>query len=170
MQTTDSDMSSTIPHYIIDGYNLLHAIPQLKRTLGKDPEGAREQLIHLVARQTTRRKFRCTIIFDGVRPDHPHAPAPHSPLHIVFSSPQSADGYIRSMIEKSKQRTNLVVISSDHEILNHARACMCTTHTSKYFSVQLTQDDTAGEEKEQTALSKTEVETWLKIFSRDREE
>lgn len=163
-------MSSQLPHYIIDGYNLLHAVPVLKKALSRDAIGAREQLIALVARQTVRRKFRCTIVFDGTSPAGKHPPAPHSPVHVVYSSPLTADAGIRAMIEKSKQRTNLVIISSDHEILNHARACSCTTHTSKYFSAWLFEGDDAAEEKDQTSLSKREVDEWLKIFGREPED
>jgi predicted RNA-binding protein with PIN domain len=159
-------MSSSLPHYIIDGYNLLHAVPSLKKALLRDPTGAREQLILLVSRQTFKRKFRSTIVFDGVKPAGEQASHTHSPVHVVFSSPLSADIYIRQMIEKSKRRTEMVIISSDHEILNHARACSCATHTSKYFSGLLFQEEDRGEEKEQTPLSKAEVAEWLKIFGK----
>jgi predicted RNA-binding protein with PIN domain len=159
-------MSSQRPHYIIDGYNLLHAIPSLKKMLTRDALGAREQLIALIARQTMKRKFRCTIVFDGAPPSGSRPPAQQSPVHVAYSTGISADSYIRNMIEKSKQPTNLVVVSSDHEILNHAHACSCTTHTSKYFSGLLFQEEDRGEEKEQTPLSKAEVEEWLKIFGK----
>jgi predicted RNA-binding protein with PIN domain len=157
-------MSSQRPHYIIDGYNLLHAVPSLKNMLTRDAVGAREQLVALIARQTIKRKFRCTVVFDGTPQSGAPPPAQHSPVHVVHSGGASADSYIRNMIEKSKQRAGLVVVSSDHEILNHARACSCTTYTSKFFSLWLFENEDAGEEKEQASLSKNEVEAWLKIF------
>ena len=73
-----------LPHYIVDGYNVIHAIPTLKKLLAHDGFQAREQLIFLVSRLTFKRKFRCTIVFDGVKPHEPHPPESHSPLHIVF--------------------------------------------------------------------------------------
>ena len=163
-------MSSQRPHFIIDGYNLLHAVPSLKKMLTRDAVGAREQLIALIARQTMKRKFRCTIVFDGAPPPGSRPPAQQSPVHVAYSTGISADSYIRNMIEKSKQPTNLVVVSSDHEILNHAHACSCTTHTSQYISAWLFENEDAGEEKEQNMLSKNEVEAWLKIFDKRSEE
>ena len=153
-----------LPHYIIDGYNLLHAIPTLKKLLSHDAFQAREQLVQFVSRLTFRRKFRCTIVFDGAQPSSPHPSSTRSPVHIVFSHPNSADIKIRSMIEASKNRTQLVVISSDHEILKFAKVCSCATFTSRSFSNLLFEDEDRGEQKDQTTLSKSQVEEWMKIF------
>ena len=68
------------------------------------------------------------------------------------------------MIEASKNRSQLVIISSDHEILNFAKVCSCATFTSRSFSNLLFEDEDRGEEKDQTALSKSQVEEWMKIF------
>jgi len=153
-----------LPHYIVDGYNVIHAIPSLKKLLAHDGFQAREQLAFLVSRLTFRKKFRCTIVFDGAKPHEHHPPQSHSPLHIVFSSPLSADAKIKSMIEASKNRSLLVIISSDREILGYAKVCSCSTYTSKYFSNLLFDEPDKGEEKDSTALSKVQVDEWLKIF------
>ena len=153
-----------LPHYIIDGYNLIHAIPMLKKLLVYDGSEAREQLVFLISRLTFKRKFRCTIVFDGAKPREPHPSATHSPVHIVFSSPLSADAKIKSMIEQSRNRKLLVIVSSDREILDYAKVCSCTTHTSKYFSNLLFEEPDKGEEKDSAALSKGQVDEWLKIF------
>ena len=153
-----------IPHYIVDGYNLIHAIPSLKKLLMHDAFQAREQLAHLVSRLTFKRKFRCTIVFDGVKPPEPRPSPTHSPVHIIFSSPLSADAKIKSMIEQSKNRSQLVVISSDREILDFAKVCSAETHTSKHFSNLLFEEPDKGEEKDAGTLSKSQVDEWMKIF------
>ena len=68
------------------------------------------------------------------------------------------------MIEASKNRSLLVIISSDREILDYAKVCSCSTYTSKYFSNLLFDEPDKGEEKDSTALSKGQVDEWLKIF------
>ncbi|HTR82814.1 MAG TPA: NYN domain-containing protein [Bacteroidota bacterium] len=153
-----------IPHYIIDGYNLMHAIPSLKKLLAHDGFQAREQLVDLVARMTFRRKIRCTVVYDGVKPHDQRTSQTHSPVHVMYASPLSADAKIKSMIEQSKNRTLLVIISSDREITDFAKACSCTTHTAKYFSNLLFEEDDRGEEKESAGLSQGQVDEWLKIF------
>jgi predicted RNA-binding protein with PIN domain len=157
-----------LPHYIVDGYNVIHSIPTLKKLLAHDGFQAREQLVFLVSRLTFRKKFRCTIVFDGMKPHEPHPPQSHSPLHIIFSSPLSADAKIKSMIETSKNRSLLVIISSDREILDYAKVCSCSTYTSKYFSNLLFDEPDKGEEKDSTALSKGQIDEWLKIFGEKR--
>ena len=153
-----------IPHYIVDGYNVIHAIPSLKKLLAHDAHQAREQLAFLVSRLTYKKKFRCTLVFDGVKPSEPHPPLTHSPVHVIFSSPQSADTKIKSMIEQSRNRSQLVIISSDREILGFARVCAAETHTSKYFSNLLFEEPDKGEEKDAGTLSKSQVAEWMKIF------
>lgn len=152
-----------LPHYIIDGYNLMHAIPSLKKLLARDAVQAREELIAHVARLTHRRKFRGTIVFDGAKPQADFGVA-RAPIHVVYAAPQSADDKIKSLIEHAPNRAWLVVISSDHEILNFARVCSCQTHTSKYFANLLFDTGTSGEEKDHSTLSKSQVDEWLRLF------
>ena len=159
-----------LPHFIIDGYNVIHAIPSLKKLLAHDGSQAREQFGYLVSRLTYRKKIRCTIVFDGVRPPDNHPSSSHSPVHIVYSSPQSADAKIKTMIDLSKNRSLLVIVSSDREILDYARVCSCTTHTSKYFSNLLFEEADQGEEKDASTLSRGQIDEWLKIFGEGKKD
>ena len=151
-------------HYIIDGYNVIHAIPTLKKTLAHNAESSRELLIHSVAQLTHKKKFRCTIVFDGTAPANSPRQSPHAPVHVIFSFPFSADAKIKTMIEHSKQRPQLVIISSDNEIMNFAKVCSCQTHTSKYFSNLLSESDDIITEKSDVPLSTFQIDEWLKIF------
>ncbi len=155
---------NTLPHIIIDAYNLLHAIPSLHSRLAHDPRGAREELVAMVARLTHRRKFRATLVFDGSRPRDERPEPPHSPIHVVFASPLTADAKIREAVEKAKNRALLTIVSSDHEVLNHARVCACTTHSARHFANLLAEEPESAQEKADSALSQREVDEWLKIF------
>ncbi len=152
-------------HYIIDGYNIIHAIPSLKKALLHDAILAREQLALAVANFIREKKMRFTIVFDGAKPHDLRVEPLHSPIHIVYAFPLSADEKIKSMIEQSKNRSLLVIISSDHEIINFARVCSCTTHTSQYFAQLLRNKETLADEKDQSSLSKSQVDEWLRIFN-----
>ncbi len=151
-------------HFIIDGYNLIHAIPSLKKLLGHDAAGARELLIHYISRLSIKRKFRCTVVFDGSQPAHLPKQSSNAPIHVVYSFPSNADTKIKEMIEHSKTCTLLVIISSDREIQNFARVCSCHTHTSKHFANLLLEEEPAGEEKSDAPLSQSQINEWLKIF------
>lgn len=150
-------------HFIVDGYNVIHTIPSLKNLLSRDAESAREQLIFAVARLSTTRKFRCTVVFDGAAPEH-HRPSPHAPIHILYSYPFSADEKMKELITKAKNRTLLVIVSSDREIINFAKVCSCRTHTSKHFANLLSDDEELTPEKSDSPLSPSQVAEWLRIF------
>ncbi|MFA6455995.1 MAG: NYN domain-containing protein [Bacteroidota bacterium] len=151
-------------HVIIDGYNLIHAIPTLKKTLLHDAATAREILIHSVSLLTHKNKFRSTIVFDGMRTDDTLPHPTHAPVHILFSYPLSADEKIKHMIEQSRNRSLLVIVSSDREILHFAKACSCLTHTSKHFSHLLAEIDDTITEKSESPLSPAQIDEWLRIF------
>lgn len=151
-------------HVIIDGYNVIHAVPALKKTLLHDAQTARELLIHSTAQMTLKRKFRCTIIFDGGDPSGTGKQSVHAPVHVIYSFPLTADAKIRQMIGHSKQPAQLVIVSSDREIIAFANACSCQTHTSKHFANLLAETDDAVTEKSDVTLSKHQIDEWLKIF------
>jgi predicted RNA-binding protein with PIN domain len=151
-------------HVIIDGYNVIHAVPSLHKTLLHDAQTARELLIHSTAQLTHKRKFRCTIVFDGSDPVGTAKQSIHAPVHVIYSFPVSADVKIRQMIGQSKHPSKLVIVSSDREIISFAKACSCQSHTSKHFANLLSESDEAVTEKSDVTLSKHQIDEWLKIF------
>ncbi|MCK9408112.1 MAG: NYN domain-containing protein [Bacteriovoracaceae bacterium] len=151
-------------HLIIDGYNVIHAIPTLQKTLLHDLNVARELLIHSTAQLTHKRKFRATVVFDGIEPTEHNKHTVHAPIHVIFSSPVSADTRIKQLIKNSKQRTSLVIISSDREIISFATAYSCQTHTAKHFANLLAEEDDTVTEKSDISLTPHQIKEWLKIF------
>ena len=151
-------------HYLIDGYNVIHSIPSLHKTLLHDAETSRELLIYSVSQLTHLKKIRCSIVFDGTAPEVTRKQSLHAPVHVLYSFPLSADKKIKDMIEQSKHRSTLVVISSDREILAFAKTHSCETHTSKYFSNFLKETDPIVTEKSDTVLTPSQINEWLKIF------
>lgn len=151
-------------HVIIDGYNLIHSISSLRKTLLHDAHSARELLIHALARLTHQRSFRCTLVFDGFEHTDSKKIPVHAPVHVLYSAPLSADAKIRSMIDHSKKRPSLIIISSDNEIISYAKACSCQTHSVKYFANMLEESDDVVTEKSDVSLTKHQIDQWLKIF------
>ncbi len=155
-------------HYIIDGYNLIHAIPSLKKTLNHHAESARELLIHAVEQLAVQKNIRCSIIFDGHSPVSFAKHSAHGPVHVIHSAPHSADEKITKMIEESNRRIDIVVITSDQEILRRARAFSCRTHSSKHFANLLSEISGGVEEKSDEPMSEHQVSEWLRIFGEKR--
>lgn len=151
-------------HWIIDGYNVIHSIPSLEKTLAHNAATAREEFIHRCATFALAENVRCSIIFDGAAEHrHPASSIP-APVHVVFSHPHSADDVIRATIDRAKHRSTLVIISSDTKIIQYARTCSCETHSSRHFSNLLSSMKEDSVEKSETPLTPAQIREWLKIF------
>jgi len=118
--------------YLIDGYNVLHATPELKRTLqAAGIERARADLLNGVAGFAERRGVECIVIFDGVVDIGQVTPR----VRVVSSGGRSADDIIRE--EARRQGRKLAVVSNDLEIIATARANMAEIIPSKAFAAEL---------------------------------
>jgi predicted RNA-binding protein with PIN domain len=116
--------------YIIDGYNLLHASPDLKRTLGSfGMDRARADLLQALSRFALRGGIDCIVVFDGATSDT--APG----VRVISSRSRSADDLIREHARSAGR--SLVVVSSDLEIISTARTNLATIIPSKRFAAEL---------------------------------
>ena len=109
-------------HIIIDGYNLLGA--SVRRSLGerKDGELARERLLQDLAKYRRRVGHAVTVVFDAWRKLGSIEHQEHrTGLTVIFTKQgEQADQVIQRMIRSQGQ--DCVVVSSDHEIMDTARA------------------------------------------------
>lgn len=117
--------------FIIDGYNLLHQIPELNEDKSEELEFRRERLINRLISFSAGRRIQIRMIFDtsrvrGGRENHPG-------IHVEYASP-SADAYIRRIIAKNQESKSLVIVSSDRkDIGNFAQIHGLKWMTSQEF-------------------------------------
>ncbi|MCK4463409.1 MAG: NYN domain-containing protein [Candidatus Omnitrophica bacterium] len=110
---------------ILDGYNVIHKIPELSRKLDESLAAARTALaIHM---SSWRRKYlyqRIHIVFDGQ--DRATWSYSQTALHGIGCSftqtKDEADDYIIRIIRKSKNPHDITVISDDNKIRNNCKA------------------------------------------------
>jgi predicted RNA-binding protein with PIN domain len=109
--------------YLIDGYNLIHALGMIRRDL--PPGGLEESRRRLMAflAQALGPDASVTIVFDAQ-----HAPGnlprtqTREGLHVEFApAGQSADDRIETLIEEAANPPTLVVISNDMRLQDAAR-------------------------------------------------
>lgn len=118
--------------YIIDGYNLIHASADLKRTTEAfGIERARTDLVNALSDYVGRRKSKCTVVFDGVVPDGGGT----ARVRVISSRNRSADDLIRE--EARRYGKSLIVVSSDLEIVATAKVNLASVIGSKEFAVEL---------------------------------
>jgi len=98
---------------IIDGYNLLHQIPELARLLATDKEGARHRLIRRVEAATHRLAGKTTIVFDG-REAGRDAALTSKYMKVVYSPGNlTADTVIERMVFEARHPVDIMVVTSD---------------------------------------------------------
>ena len=108
-------MSRTREHYIIDGYNVIHAWPELSALMG-DLSEARDRLIHIMAEYGAYESYDITIVFDALYTTdeaHEEKRGPH--LTILFTAAgETADTCIeRLAYELVRSRREVHVVTSD---------------------------------------------------------
>ena len=148
--------------YLIDGNNLMGKLGPIKRIQQKDKQASRERLVMLVEQYFNSRKGKVFLHFDGFQ----NTSLSLSKGKIIYSEKFKADKKIKEQIESTKNRENLVVISSDHEIQNFARVCSCNVLSSEEFAKDLTSKKGINEEEERIKAINN-IEEFKKLFGAD---
>ena len=109
-------------HLIIDGNNALYAIPILAKSLERDKQLARDDLIRMLEPLQARNQYLLTVVFDGrggktSLTKHQG----NSNYSIIYSSSsQGADGVIERMLMAAEFPERITVGTNDNLIRNCA--------------------------------------------------
>lgn len=147
-------------YYIIDGNNLIGKMKFLSKANKKDKQQSREGLINLLNGFYAGKKCNLTLHLDGYA---------NTPLHlskgkIIYSGKNTSDYFIRNEIDNSKNKKQIILVSSDHSLINYAKVNSCAVIKSEDFAKQL---QTKGEMNiESSAVKQLESEKsfFLDIF------
>lgn len=146
--------------YIIDGNNLIGKIKKLFILQKKDPQSSREKLAFMIERYFKEKKVDFSIHFDGYK----NLPIKIGKGKIVYSESSKADDKIKEQISRDKNPKNLIVVSSDRNIMDFAKVCSCTTITSEEF-VRLLNEKDDNDEEEKIIKSMNNIEEFKKLFN-----
>jgi predicted RNA-binding protein with PIN domain len=169
-----------VKHFLIDGYNLAY---KLGIKITKDNlQQVRNDVRCKVSMLVSQKKCKATLVFDGrgvLRDTEQY----HNVAVVFTASGETADAYIKTMIDATPSKSALCVVSSDNEILQYAKVSRAQTMCSENFLCDLktaTMSDSgkptkprsnASIKKESVAkeykpseVSTSEVEEWKKLF------
>lgn len=98
--------------YIIDGFNLVHKIPSLKESANPHRD-----LIQYIKKHklTGSHNNKVTIFFDG---GIDYDARREREFEIIFTLDRSADAAIKERVRNLKNRSQIVVVSDDREIVD----------------------------------------------------
>ena len=108
-------MSRSREHYIIDGYNVIYAWPELSALTG-DLSEARDRLIHIMMEYGAYERYDITIVFDALYTTNEVHKERHGPhLTVLFTAAgETADSCIeRLAYESVRLHREVHVVTSD---------------------------------------------------------
>ena len=153
---------------MVDGYNLIHRVPELRPGPGVSLEESRAKLVNLLSWAVGVGESTFLVVFDGA--DVPDGDPGGGRVNVRYSRPpEKADDLIRRLVEDRVERVErLTVVTSDVEVARHARAMGAEVALSDLFLAGiLAPRSTGGEIPEKPAsLSRKELEEWAELFRR----
>jgi predicted RNA-binding protein with PIN domain len=156
------------PHYIIDGYNLIHKIPKFKNAIEQSLEYSRNLLISFLKMHQSSKRVNITLVFDGDNVGYTEVPTQSTKrLKIIYSnSPEKADPLIKRLILKVKNKKSLTLISADNDLINFCKTHGASVLSPEKFFYQANEHPKQDpiDQKYNHQLSPNELDEWLKIF------
>jgi uncharacterized protein len=133
-------------HIAIDGYNLIRQSRYFSTLDQQDLQSGREALVDSLAAYKKIKRYAITVVFDGasapagmVRRDRIKG------IDLRYSRPgELADAVIKRMAAREKQ--NLLVVSSDHEIVDYAQSMGSAVISAPEFEQRLSMARLMGQE------------------------
>jgi len=103
-------------YLLVDGYNVIHAWPELKELAEASMELARGRLLDALSSYRALKGWRVMVVFDAYKvPHRPEAEVHHyrNLLVVYTKESQTADAYIEKFAHEHKREYDIVVATSD---------------------------------------------------------
>jgi predicted RNA-binding protein with PIN domain len=151
---------------LIDGYNLILRSPLLRPGPDRTLREARDKLINLLTWAIGGGDARFLVVFDGA--EVPGTPERQGRIEVRYSRPpRKADDDLRDLVEDQIERVDrLTVVSSDLEVMRHARAMGATVLIADLFLASVVPPQAGEAPEKPETLSKKDIEKWAEIFRR----
>ena len=149
---------------ILDGYNVIYKIPQLRQHLEKSLENARIALASFVLTwgRTHNHKGKITIVFDGRDSICSNAGNNLCGVNCVYTkTKQEADDRIISMVRNSPHSKEIIVISDDNYVTNNCKVHGAQVKSAGFLS-QSKAPEGALDDKSIDRKTESEINEWLK--------
>jgi predicted RNA-binding protein with PIN domain len=158
--------------YLIDGYNLLHAMGLLRGKAGPHGlEKARVSLLGRLAGAFGEYAGSVTVVFDASRaPTGADSSGQYQGVHVHYTQNQEADDLIEEFIRHDSSPRQLTIVSNDRRLKDAARRRQCRVLGCADFLDQIDrQRHTAGPPPPEKSakpdeVTRDETQHWLREF------
>jgi predicted RNA-binding protein with PIN domain len=155
--------------YLVDGNNVM------AQRVGwhRDKPKARRGLMDELARFAQGKRVRVAVVFDGAPEQHFADGASYKGVVRVFYAERgsNADERIKQMVEQSRERRTLVVVTSDRALADYVRRCGARVIRSGEFRKKM--EEAAADTVHQNADASSvngELNEWMRYFGAEDNE
>lgn len=153
--------------YLIDGNNVM------AQRVGwhKDKRAARRRLMEDVAVFAASKKVSTTLVFDGAAEEFFADGSSYKGVKIFYAKQNSnADERIKYLVESSKERRTLVVVTSDRALSDYCRRCGAQVVRSGEFRKMIDEarlNNAKTNSKINEGVKENELSSWMRYFGVD---
>ena len=155
--------------YLVDGNNVM------AQRVGwhRDKPAARRRLMDELAAFISAKRAKVTVVFDGAPEEFFKDGSSYRGVRLYYAERGSnADERIKQLVEASRERRTLFVVTSDRALAEYVRRCGAQVLRSGEFRQRL--DDALKEKANLTEESDTvadgDMKNWLRYFGVDENE
>jgi len=103
-------------YLLVDGYNIIHAWPELKKLAEEDMDVARTRLLDALSSYQAMTNYRIIVVFDAYKVQERQLAEimEYHNIYVVFTkAAQTADQYIEKFVHDNQRKYNITVATSD---------------------------------------------------------
>jgi len=149
--------------YLVDGNNVMGQRVGWHR----DRVRARRELLDDLARFALRKKARVAVAFDGAPDEHFADNSSYKGVRVYYAARGSdADERIKTLVENSRERRTLVVVTSDRALGDYVRRCGAQVVRAGEFQKRMDAAEAevaAAAETDAPPIEET-TERWMRYF------
>jgi predicted RNA-binding protein with PIN domain len=162
---------------VIDAFNLMYKFPDLEDFMQNGRlEDARRGILSILLefRDQWKKPLEIHLFIDGKkRPGDETSQETVGGINVYYSLDLSADYAIRMFVKNAPSPGEIRVISSDKQVMYHAKKNRCHVQKSEEFAVWIKRTlSSAGNEPEDVEdspeLSEDDIAFWQTMFSKER--
>jgi predicted RNA-binding protein with PIN domain len=153
--------------YLIDGNNVM------AQRVGwhRDKPGARRRLLGELARFARAARVTVEAVFDGAPDDFFPDGSYFMGVRVFYAERGAdADARIKQLVEESRERRTLKVVTSDRALADYVRRCGAQVIRSGEFRRRLDATAAAPEETKNEGVKESELGEWMYYFGADPED
>jgi len=148
---------------LLDGYNIIHKVPEIAAQLNSSLEKARQCLANFIMTWKKQHAYngKICIVFDGMSNGASNSASLCGIKCLYTSTKQEADDRIISMVRNAAEAKAITVISDDNYIANNCRAHGALIR-SVQFLLQAPKSKTSQPDKNIDPATKKDINDFLK--------